>query len=174
MLEQLMLRYVAAEDRLELGLITTAPAAAHRLHLTRRLTRTWLQQLAKAIEVSAEVPASAAPATRKAIAAAHHESVAARARFERSSAQDSTGGQMLADAPAALVRNIQCGRRRADGLWLLRFAYGPGQTVSLLLKPETLHGLVELLIRQLATTDWQLDTPLGQGVSLEAFRGTFH
>lgn len=159
MLDRLRISFLPVEDRLELVLVTKAPASVHRLHLTRRVTRHWLEQLARMIELSAEAPAELQPATRQTIAALNHESLAARAKVGASSA-DPTLLALAQSAVPVLVTGIECGRHTSSARWVLRFAFVSGESVSLNLTSETLHGAIDLLARQLQATDWGLSERL--------------
>jgi len=120
MLDRLKMTYLPAEDRLELLIFARTPAKVHRLHLTRRLTRQWLDQLAQVVEASAQVPAGANPSTRAAIAAMHHEAVAAKANFK----PDSTDTEQEAQArsvPPGAGHPGQLRLLRQEGRWVLRF-----------------------------------------------------
>jgi hypothetical protein len=172
-LDRLKMTYLAAEDRLELCIFARAPAKVHRLHLTRRLTRQWLDQLAQVVEVSAQVPAGANPSTRAAIAAMHHEAVAAKANFNPGSADAELEAQART-VPPALVTQVNCGYLRQEGRWVLRFGLGATDSVSLTLSTETLHGTVELLSRQLAATDWQLSPPVSPSAPSRVVDGVLH
>jgi len=173
LLDRLKITYVPAEDRLELCILARAPAKVHRLHLTRRLVRQWLDQLAQVVEASAQVPAGANPSTRAAITAMHHEAVAAKANFKPGSASAELDAQARTVAPV-LVTQVSCGYMAKEGRWVLRFGLGASDAVSLTLSPETLHGTVELLRRQLATTDWQLSPPVAPSVPSRTVDGVLH
>ena len=173
MLDRLKMTYLPAEDRLELLIFARAPAKVHRLHLTRRLTRQWLDQLAQVVEASAQVPAGANPSTRAAITAMHHEAVAAKANFKPDSA-DAEQEAQARTVPPVLVTQVNCGYLRQEGRWVLRFGLGATDSVSLTLSPETLHGTVELLSRQLATTDWQLSPPVSPSAPSRVLDGVLH
>ena len=174
MLDRVVIRYLPVEDRLELAIITKPPVKLYRLHLTRRVTRLWLDQLAKVIEVSAAAPATAEPTTRAAIAALHHEALASRASFGRSDLPALEQSLETAPVQPSLVTRISCGRRKSDGLWTLRFGFVSGGVVSLNLTAETLHGAVELLTRQLEKTDWRLNLPLARQLHLAGGEGPVH
>lgn len=173
MLDRLTMSYLASEDRLELLIFAKAPVKVHRLHLTRRLVREWLDQLAQVVEASAQVPSGTSPSARAAIAAMHHEAVAAKANFKPASAGAELAAQAR-DVPPVLVTQVSCGYLRQDGRWVLRFGLGAADSVSLTLSPETLHGAVELLSRQLAASDWQLRAPVAPGATARTDDGTLH
>jgi hypothetical protein len=173
MLDRLTMSYLVNEDRLELLIVARAPVKVHRLHLTRRLVRQWLDQLAQVVEASAQAPSGSSPTKRAAIASMHHEAVAAKASFKPASAGDALDAQAREVLPV-LVTQISCGYLRQDGRWVLRFGCGPTDSVSLTLSPETLHGAVELLSRQLAVTDWQLRPPFPPGASARTEDGMLH
>jgi hypothetical protein len=154
-LESLALRYSPVEDRLELRVRSREPAQEYRYALTRRVTLRLAQQLAKAVELSAEMPAHVDPAVRRSISLAHHEAVASQASIQRG---PGAGEAPLATGEApVLASRIDCGRSKDGRLWLLRIS-GPGRTaVALTLAPKTLHGLVELLRRRLAEAQWGVE-----------------
>ena len=150
MLDSLALRYSPVEDRLELRVRSKEPAQEYRFALTRRVTLRLAQQLAKAVELSAEAPAHVDPAARRSISLAHHEAVASRASIQRGPA----GGEAPVATAPVLVSRIDCGRSKDGRLWLLRISGPDRAAVALTLAPETLHGLVELLRRRLAEEQW--------------------
>jgi len=172
-IERLKLTYLPAEDRLELCIFAAAPNRVHRLHLTRRVTRGWLEQIARIVELSAQPPASAQPEARAAIARLHHEALAAKVTYAKSSGDDALQARAAA-APARLVTALSCGRSKQDGRWILHFSLAPGEAVSLALSAETLHGLVQLLAAQLQSTDWQLDLPVLRAPVARAAEGVMH
>jgi hypothetical protein len=155
MLDSLALRYSPVEDRLELRVRSKEPAQEYRFALTRRVTLRLAQQLAKAVELSAETPAHVDPAARRSISLAHHEAVASRASIQRGPA-GGVAPVATGEAPV-LVSRIDCGRSKDGRLWLLRISGPDRAAVALTLAPETLHGLVELLRRRLAEAQWGIE-----------------
>ena len=155
MLDRLTVRYSADEDRLELRILTRDPAREYRFHLTRRVTRDWLAQLAKAVDMSAEVPAGVDPATKRAIARSHHEALAAQVRYEGAGA-DPAGLERMTGEKPALIKRVECARRKDGQRWLLRLRYGDGQGLALTIAPATLHGVIELLRKRLQECEWGL------------------
>lgn len=173
MLDRLKMTYLPDEDRIELCIFARSPAKVHRLRLTRRVTRQWLDQLSQVVAASAQVPAGANPSVRAAITAMHHEAVAAKANFSPADADAELEAQART-VPPVLVIQVNCGYLKPEGRWVLRFGLGTADSVSLTLSPETLHGTVELLTRQLARTDWQLSPPVAPAVHPRIVDGVFH
>lgn len=158
-MERIKITYVPGEDRLELCIFALPPPAVQRIQLTRRITRRWLAQLGQIVELSAQPPASSRPDTRAAIARLHHEALASQATFARS-ADDADLQARVAQAPVRLAAEVNCGRSKQDGRWVIQFAFGNGESVSLALSSETMHGVIQLLVNQLQAADWQLDLPV--------------
>ena len=156
MLDQLRVRYLPAEDRLELRVFVKEPTKTFRLHVTRRLTHLWLQQLASVLEASAGTTPGTPAALRSAVAATNHEALAAKVALSRSGADADTGE---AEAMPKLVTRVDCGKVRNQQRWVLRFEFGEGDPLSLTLAPETLHGVIELVVGQLQVADWRLPLP---------------
>jgi hypothetical protein len=163
MLDRLSIRYDPTEDRLELDVVTRRPAGddarEYRFALTRRVTRDWLAQLARAVELSAPLPAHVDPATRREIAGTHHRALASQARYARASDAPARAPRVTGSRPV-LLRRIDCARRRDGERWLLRLRHGAGESLDLVLTPATLHGVIELLCRRLQQTDWGLAAPV--------------
>ncbi len=155
MLDRLTIRYSEREDRLELRILTREPAREYWFHLTRRVTRDWLAQLARMVEMSADVPPGVDPATKRAIAASHHEALASQVTYQRDVAKSGQLERVTGDTPE-LVSRVECGRRKDGQRWLLRFRYGDRQSVGLTVTSATLHGVIELLRRRLEQCQWGL------------------
>jgi len=169
MLDRLRVRYLPGEDRLELGVFVKEPTRTFRLHLTRRLTHLWLQQLTRVLEASAGTTPGTPAALRGAVAATNHEALAAKVALSRSAADaDTDTGE--AEVMPKLVTRVDCGKVHNQQRWVVRFEFGEGDPLSLTLARETLHGVIELVVGQLQVADWRLPLPPIRDVPSE---GTF-
>jgi hypothetical protein len=155
LLQNIGLRFDEPEDRLLLTVSSTSEQGLpieHRLHLTRRVCGLWRPDLQAMVDLSAQLPDAMAPAAKAAVSNAHHQAMAAQTavRVERVPATDPEQCRPL------LVSRIECGRRRADGRWVLRFETLNNAPLSLFLSDRTLHGLVQALSMRLKATGWNL------------------
>jgi len=115
------LRYDPVEDRLEAE-VEAPDEARYRLHLTRRVCAHLAERFDQLAQASAQVPESADPSVRKAIASSHHDAFAAQVRLGRTE-RAAHDPQARTGAHPALVTGIRCGRRRTDQKWVLEFHY---------------------------------------------------
>ena len=154
MLHSVRIRFDSLEDRLEV-VIRVNEDGAYRFHLTRRMTVKLASQLQILAAWSAAVPESVDPVTRGSIAASHHSALAAQSAFTPSPKPATPLTVHTGERPM-LVTDVRCGRRTEDDKWLLSFRYAKKETLSLILQQSTLHGIIELLRRQLAEARWGL------------------
>ena len=115
------LRYDPVEDRLEAE-VEAPDEARYRLHLTRRVCAHLAERFDQLAQASAQVPESADPSVRKAIASSHHDAFAAQVRLGRTE-RAAHDPQARTGAHPALVTGIRCRRRRTDQTWVLEFHY---------------------------------------------------
>ena len=115
------LRYDPVEDRLEAE-VEAPDEARYRLHLTRRVCAHLAERFDQLAQASAQVPESADPSVRKAIASSHHDAFAAQVTLGRTE-RAAHDPQARTGAHLALVTGIRCGRRRTDQKWVLEFHY---------------------------------------------------
>ncbi len=115
------LRYDPVEDRLEAE-VEAPDEARYRLHLTRRVCAHLAERFDQLAQASAQVPESADPSVRKAIASSHHDAFAAQVTLGRTE-RAAHDPQARTGAHPALVTGIRCGRRRTDQKWVLEFHY---------------------------------------------------
>jgi hypothetical protein len=153
MLEQLRIGYDPEEDRLVLQIRTDDPASAegHTLALTRRVWLQARQNLGAMIEASAEPPARLAAPQRQAVAAIHHQALAATVPMRSEPPKDK-----LAGMPHELVLSMRCGRRRSDRRWVLGFGLRGKPDLSLVLNDRTMHALVNALFKRESSLQWGL------------------
>jgi hypothetical protein len=150
MLQSVGITYVPEEDRLRID-IRAKDGAESSFLLTRRVCAAWLRDLEAMAVKSAQVPEHVDPAIRTSIASAHHSALAQQAKYGHSRQE---AAERLPDP--SLLSRIGCGVDRRSGQWALRFFGTKNQVVTLSLSPQTFHGVVELLRKQLAATDWGL------------------
>lgn len=155
MLHTLSLRFDPVEDRLLLRLVLQAEGEAmteHWLHLTRRVCAAWRQDLQAMVDLSAQAPQRLDGLAKAAVSKSHHEAMVNQAKIRSVPAQE------LPAAPARpdLVTKVVCGRRRSDERWTIRFERRGLSTISLVLGPRTLHGLVDAVSQRLRSASWAL------------------
>lgn len=164
MLKYVRLRFDPIEDRLLLSLTMQGPGGqelTELLHLTRRICAGWRQDLQAMVDLSAQAPERMDAAARAAVTQSHHQAVASQARTRTEPSNDTAEGDL--HGPAALVTKIVCGRRRADGKWVLNFSRKGQPDLGLILASQTLHALVDAVNRRVQTAQWGLQPlPLEQ------------
>lgn len=158
MLQNLSLRYDAEEDRMVLAL-NMVDAAGHAstqvLHVTRRTCVSWRADMQAMVDMSAQVPAQLDAAARAHVSKAHHDAMSSQATVRTEPiARPKPSDPTL--PPQALVTKVACGRRRADGRWVMRFETKDQPPLALLLSSQTLHALVDALSRRVQTAQWAL------------------
>lgn len=160
MLEKIGIRFDPVQDRLVLRLTVKvgrgnagqAEPVEHWLHVTRRVCATWRQDLQAMLDLSVQAPETVDPPTKRALSSAHHQAMAEQAASRTERAVYAT-----ASLPEpALVRRVVCGRRRADGRWMIRFEALDRPALTLFLAAQTLHGLVAMLSQRVRDTGWDL------------------
>lgn len=160
MLQDISVRFDPVEDRLvlRLAVLEGEVRRTHWLHLTRRLCAAWRRDLQSLVDLSAGLPQRMDKAARAAVSAANHEvqSSQVRTRTEPAAAQPQPAD------PAALVLGIQCGRRKSDQRWVLRFELKDRPSLALVLSDPTLHALVDAVARRLQVSDWALPALPGE------------
>ena len=156
MLQNISIRFDPVEDRLALTITARAEGGAvqeHRLHLTRRICLAWRPDLQTMLDRSAQLPPRLGPEARAAVSKTHHQAMASQADLRTSPTVADPAGQAVKHA---LVTRINCGQRRHDGLWVLRFDLFSGPAVSLVLEGKTLHGFVDGVVGQMQASGWDL------------------
>lgn len=151
MLQSVGIEYLPDADRLRID-IRAGDGRISRFMITRRVCKAWLRDLEAMAVRSAELPDRIDPALRASLAGAHHEALAQQAKFGRSEPD--------ASAPLpepVLLSKVLCGRDQGKDQWALRFVSTGRDVVTLSLSPQTFHGIVELLRKQLARADWELE-----------------
>lgn len=154
MLESVALRYDPVEDRLLVCIRATGGQRGreHWLHLTRRVCAVWRLDLQAMLDLSAQPPPQWRPEARAAVSAAHHQATAGQAPMQTRpvDAEPSTPPDVV------LVTRVTCGRRRADGRWVLRFEVRERGSLALVLDDRTLHGLAAALAKRVQAAGWGL------------------
>ncbi len=152
MLENIRVRYDDLQDRLLLQLrMGGAAPGEHHLHLTRRVWSRSRLDMQAMLDVSAAAPQQLPAQTRQAVSTAHHQALAAQARTDRNDAPSPPPVQQT-----QLVTEMQCGRRRTDGKWVLHFKLSDKAELSLILSDVTLHATARALLEQEARAGWGL------------------
>lgn len=172
MLQDISVRYDPEEDRLvlRLTLLADQQTITHWLHLTRRTCSALRKDLQALVDLSAEVPQRLDAVTRQELSNSHHQALASQVprRVEPASAQPPP------ERPK-LVSKAQCGRRRADGRWVLKFETVEQQGLALVLSKPTLHALVDALNKRVTAADWGLSTlPVEQALTASEPRSSLH
>lgn len=164
--ESLSLRFDAVEDRIILRLV--ADDAEQWLQLTRRVCMQWRLDLQTLVDASAQAPSRLDPMARAGISSAHHQAMAAQATVRK----EPTAGPATPAIVPQLVTGIACGKRRSDGRWIVRFTTREGRDWTVQLTGESLHGLVDVLNRQVQLAHWalppmpaQAEVPAASGAS---------
>lgn len=156
MLQSLSIRYDQVEDRMVLHLHVkqeAGPTTVHVLQVTRRVCAGWRGDLQAMVDISAQAPARLDPASKAAVSKAHHEAMSSQATVRTEPALPQSAPE---HGPALLVTKIACGRRRADGRWVIRFETQSQPPLGLVLSSQTLHALVDALSRRVQTAQWAL------------------
>ena len=157
MLENLSLRFDPIEDRIALCIQVRQAGQAsqsHWLHLTRRLCAAWRRDLQAMVDQSAQAPAQLDAPVRAALSAAHHEAMHPQVLSQREAPLE----KPQANQSHWLVTQVQCGRRRSDGRWMLGFDCRDQPRLTLFVRSSVLHGLVEALSRQVAKAGWAIES----------------
>ena len=160
MLQSLGLHFDAIEDRLLLRLADGAlETPGIDLLLTRRVCAALRGELQQLADASAQAPERLDAVAKATVSAIHHQALASQVSMRREPAK-AAGPR----SPPQLVTGVTCGRRRGDGKWVVRFELRDQPTVTLTLSDQTLHGLIDLLRRQIVNAGWALpaipaDTP---------------
>lgn len=153
MLRNIRIGYDTDEDRLVLCLEVgdADTIQRHWLHVTRR---TWAQtrhELQAVLDLTAGLSATLKPAERRALSVLRHQAVAAMVptRSEPAEIPD-------LDVRPVLVLGVQCGRRRSDWRWVLRFRLRDKPELCLVLTDQTVHALARALLKREAVSGWGL------------------
>jgi hypothetical protein len=150
MLHSVGIDYLPEEDRLRID-VRSRSGDVHRFLLTRRVCALWLRDLEATALRSAAVPERLDPAAKATLTGLHHTALVQQAKFGRvqpSPEEASPAPQLLA--------SVECGIDRRGEKWAIRFTTVHGDVLTLSLTAQTLHGIIELLRRQLVRTDWGL------------------
>lgn len=157
MLKDISVRFDPVEDRLLLRLGSHTPGGDvdHWLHLTRRICSGWRKDLQAMVDLSAEVPQSLDAGAKAVVSASHHRALSQQvpARVE------TAPGPPNSIAPS-LVTRVECGRRRSDGRWVLKFSLRDQTSLTLALSGPALHALVDALSHRVQGAGWGL-APIG-------------
>ena len=171
MLQSISVRFDEIEDRLLIKLSIDDAAGARDLwlHLTRRVCMAWRRDLQTMLEMSAQAPARLDAAGRASVSAAHHEAMA-----QQAAVRHVPPAATPPDARPALITSVHCGRRREDGRWIFRFELRGQASLSIVVTPTTLHGLVEALSRRTQVAGWSLPTLAPETPSAPTDSSAFH
>lgn len=156
MLKNISIRFDPIEDRMTLRMVVQSGSDApqeHWLHLTRRLCGVWRQDLQAMVDLSAQAPERLDAPAKASISQAHHQAMARQAQVRTEPAPSPADGPT---PQPVLVTRIVCGRRKADGRWLMRFERRDLPSLSLVLSSQTLHALIDALTRRIQSASWAL------------------
>lgn len=158
MLNEISVGYDPAQDRIHLQLRCREGDAeqVHRLLLTRRLCLPLRAGLQDLVSRSAQVPQAITPAARQQLVAGHHQ-----ARLQQTTLQlERRKAANRGDDEPRLVLRAQCGTRRSDGQWVVRFECEAGEPLTITLGERTLHALAASIDDRMRRAAWVVEPSL--------------
>jgi hypothetical protein len=156
-IDQIQLKYNAVADRVLLRISTTG-AAEFRFWLTRRFTKKAWPALVDSLAKGPQMENAVSPLARRELLAFRHEQAVTGADFSVPF-RDTNQALPLGPEPL-LVAKLQI-RPAANGHGrLLAFVPETGQGIEVTLTETLMHSFCALLGRVIATTDWDITSPL--------------
>jgi hypothetical protein len=159
-IHQIQIRHDETEDRLLLRLSTT-DNCEFRFWLTRRFTKRLWRMLVQMLEWDRTVKQQLDPETRHTVLDLQHEGYTQQADYTKEfeeHAQDAPRRMLLGEAPVLLAKAE--GKKRDEGVQLLRLHPLQGAGIDITLDTKLLHVFTRLLRDQVAKTDWDVNLAL--------------
>jgi hypothetical protein len=164
MLRNISVRFDPVEDRLVLRFTEgeAAGAVEHWLHVTRRVYAVWRRDLQAMVDRSAALPERMDRGAKAVVASAHHQAMASQVKMRAEPAPEPQP-----ELKPWLVTAVECGRRKKDERWVLKFMLRERSPLTLVLSDGTLHGLIGAITRRVKVARWELAAlPLDKASSL--------
>ncbi|HSW05885.1 hypothetical protein [Aquabacterium sp.] len=155
MLQNISVRFDPVEDRLVLRFTEGDAAAAveHWLHVTRRVYAVWRKDLQAMVDRSAALPERMDRGAKAVVAAAHHRAMASQVKLRAEPAP--APRPETPEIRPWLVTAVECGRRKKDERWVLKFMLRERAPLTLVLSDSTLHGLIGAIARRVKVARWE-------------------
>ena len=164
-IHQIQISHDETEDRLLLRLSTTDDCE-FRFWLTRRFIKRLWKMLLQMLEWDRAVNSQVDPDTRRTVLDLQHEGYTREADYSqqfRAHAPDAPPRLVLGEAPVLLAKAE--GKKRADGVHVLRLHPMRGQGIDINVDTRLLHIFTRLLREQVARTDWDMNLALHEAGS---------
>lgn len=156
-IDQIQLKYDATADRLLLR-ISTTDAAEFRFWLTRRFVKKAWPALVGSLAESPRLERAVSALARRELLAFQHEQAVTSADF--SAPFREAEKQLPLGSSPSLVAKLQIRPAPGDQSRVLSLLPDTGRGIELTLTENLLHSLCGLLGRVIATTDWDITSPL--------------
>lgn len=159
-IHQIQIRHDETEDRLLLRLSTT-DNYEFRFWLTRRFTKRLWRMLTQMLEWDRAVKQQLDPETRHTVLDLQHEGYSQQADYTKKFEEHAPGAprrMLLGEAPVLLARAE--GKKRDEGVQVLRLHPLQGQGIDITLDTRLLHIFTRMLREQVAKTDWDVNLTL--------------
>lgn len=158
MIERLALSFDPTQDRLLLTIVSRGTGESRgitKIWLTRRLCRTWADQMQTMRKLAASEPRTSFQSQPQPMPSRQERAGKPRQAEPTKPSPTSPEG----DSAPELATKIACSRRRTDGRWVMRFEAEARRVCSLELSDEGLRDIEAALHQQVRRAQWSLDAP---------------
>ncbi|MFT4580423.1 MAG: hypothetical protein ACI915_004416 [Gammaproteobacteria bacterium] len=155
-IQQIQIKFVAAEDRLLLR-VSSSDELEFRFWLTRRFVKLISPAIENALKESPTVRTQVSPVAKKEVFAFEHQKAVSNSDFKTPFKESPK--ELPLGADPILLAKMQM-RRNADGPMVMALAPEQGAGIDLALNPKLLHSLAELITNGVRLAEWDIPSTI--------------